>query len=103
LGIVLLNPELGNYSYWNPPELKFVDGEKIEFMCPVCCESLNADHLQKDMVEIIMIGRDKKEYHVYFSSIAGKHATFKILGGNVVEEFGRDSAACRDFLKELIS
>jgi hypothetical protein len=103
LGIVLLNPELGNYSYWNPPELKFVDGEKIEFMCPVCCESLNADHLQKDLVEIIMTGRDKKEYRVYFSSIAGKHATFKILGDKVLEEFGKDSWVYRDFLKELFS
>jgi len=93
MGILLLNPALGNYSYVSSPDLKFEDGEKVEFLCPVCCENLIAKNINEDLVNIIMINKDNKEFNVYFSSIAGEHTTFKIEEDNVVEQFGEDSTA----------
>lgn len=102
LGILLLNPELGNYSYISSPDLKFEDGEKVEFMCPVCCENLEASSINKDLVEVVMVDVDQKKYHVFFSSIAGEHTTFKIEENNVIENFGEDSSAYMNyFMKKL--
>jgi len=98
MGILLLNPSLGNYSYISSPDLKFEDGEKVEFLCPVCCENLAAKNISTDLVDIIMVDNEKKEYHVYFSSIAGEHTTFKIEKDNVVEQFGKDSSAYLNYL-----
>ena len=102
MGIMLLNSELGNYSYISSPDLKFEDGEKIEFMCPVCCENLAAKGISDDLVSVIMIDNKKRESHVYFSSVSGEHSTFKIEKDNVVEQYGEDSSAYLNyFIKKL--
>ncbi len=104
MGILLLNPALGNYTYISSPDLKFEDGEKIEFMCPVCCEHLAAKNISNDLVDIIMIDEEEKEYHVYFSSIAGEHTTFKIEEDDVIEQYGEDSSAYMNyFLQKMKS
>jgi transcription initiation factor IIE alpha subunit len=102
MGILLVNPELGNYSYISSPDLKFEDGEKIDFMCPVCCDNLVAKDISEDLVQVIMIDNDDREYRVYFSSIAGEHSTFKIEEQNIVEHYGEDSSAYLNyFMKKL--
>lgn len=102
MGIMLLNPELGNYSYISSPDLKFEDGEKIDFMCPVCCEHLAAKDINENLIDVIMIDKEEQEYHVYFSSIAGEQTTFKIEKHNVVAQYGQDSSAYLNyFVKKL--
>ncbi len=100
IGILLLNPELGNYSYISSQDLKFEDGEKIEFMCPVCCEHLAVKNISNDLVDIIMIDKEEKEYHVYFSCIAGEHTTFKIEEEDIVEQYGEDSSAYLNYFAQ---
>lgn len=78
LGILILNPKTGNYVYLNPPGTTFEVGEKIHFMCPVCCRYLKAGGMHDDLVEMIMINRSGKEFTVYFSSKTGKHVKFYI-------------------------
>lgn len=78
LGILILNPKSGNYVYIDPPGTTFEEGEKIYFMCPVCCKYLKSNTIHDDLVEIVMIDRSGKENHVYFSSKAGKHGKFYI-------------------------
>jgi hypothetical protein len=106
MGILLLNPELGNYSYISSPDLKFEKGEKIEFMCPVCSENLEAKQINKNLVCLLMTDKENKEYNVYFSAIAGEHMTFKIEEDNVVERYGEDSSEYFDYftsrLKQFI-
>jgi len=102
MGILLLNPELGNYSYISSPDLKFKKGEQIEFLCPVCCENLAARDINKNLVSIIMIDENNKKYNVYFSSIVGEQTTFKIEKDNVVEKFGEDSSAYLDYFTKKL-
>lgn len=102
MGIMLINPELGNYHYVSSPDLKFEDGEKVDFMCPVCCENLAARDINPDLVDVIMIDQQDREYHVYFSSIAGEQSTFKIEKDNIVEQHGEDASAYMSyFMKKL--
>jgi len=102
MGILLLNPELGNYSYISSPDLKFEKGEQLEFMCPVCCENLAATGINKNLVSIIMINENKEEYNVCFSSIVGEHTTFKIEKANVVEKYGEDSSTYLDYFTKKL-
>jgi hypothetical protein len=66
-------------------------------LCPVCCEPLATKNFSKDLVDVLMIDKEQKEYHVCFSSIAGEHTTFKIEENNIVEEYGEDSSAYLDY------
>lgn len=102
MGILLLDPKLGNYSYISSPDLKFDKGEHLEFMCPVCCENLEARDINKNLASVIMIDEEGKEYNVYFSSIVGEHTTFKIEKDNVVEKFGEDSSAYLDYFSKKL-
>ena len=102
MGILLLNPELGDYSYTSSPDLKFEKGEQLVFMCPVCCENLAAGEINKKLVSIIMIDENKEKYNVYFSSIVGEHTTFKIEKANVVEKYGEDSSAYLDYFTKKL-
>ncbi len=77
MGIVILNPKLGNYKYTSPPDLNFEKGERIEFMCPICCEHLSGKESNKDLVDIILVDEFKHESHVFFSSLAGEHTILK--------------------------
>lgn len=88
MGILILNPELGSYKYSSLPDLNFKNGERIEFICPICCEQLSIKNSTEDWVGILMIQDKKKEYHFYFSSIAGEHSKFIIEENNVVHQSG---------------
>ena len=92
MGILLLNPELGNYSYISAPDLKFAKGEKLNFYCPVCCHTLAAVHINPNLINVIMHDGNN-EYDVYFSSVVGEHLTFKIHDEDIVERYGEDYSA----------
>ncbi len=91
-GMLLLNPELGNYSYISAPDLKFAKGEKVDFYCPVCCEDLVAKGINPNLINVRMKDGDS-EYDVYFSSVVGEHLTFKIHEYDIVERYGEDYSA----------
>lgn len=91
-GMLLINPELGNYSYISAPDLKFALGEKVDFYCPVCCEDLAVKSINPNLVNVRMKDGER-DYDVYFSSVVGEHLTFKIHDHNIVDRFGEDYSA----------
>lgn len=88
--ILLLNPELGNYTITSHPELSFEKGEAVDFFCPVCQANLSDSSINDKLVRVIMSDENGNEFDVYFSRIAGEHSTFKISKNNVIERFGKD-------------
>jgi len=92
-GLLLLNPELGNYSYVSHPSLKFTEGEKIDFFCPVCFLNLASKQINENLVKIIMVDEQFHEYDIYFSNIAGQFTTFKISKDNIIERHGEHSSS----------
>nr|NQU88907.1 hypothetical protein [Bacteroidota bacterium] len=101
-GILLLNPELGNYSYISAPDIKFANGEKLNFYCPVCCEDLKARNININLINVVMIDNEGIEYDVYFSSVAGEHSTFKILKEDIVERYGEDYSAYVSYFSQKL-
>ncbi len=87
-GIILLDPELGNYTITSHPSLKFVPGESVEFFCPVCHKNLSEDSENKNLVKIHMVFENYKKYDIYFSKITGEHSTFKIYKNDIIEKHG---------------
>ena len=89
-GLILLNPELGNYTVSTHPTFKIKEGEEYIYTCPICHSQLNSIKY-KHLVRLIMIDDAGKEYNIYFSGIAGEKCTFKIRGNKVEEQKGPDA------------
>jgi len=91
-GVVLLHPELGNYTFLVHPNLHFEKGEACEFHCPVCFENLAAREINDNLVRIVMTDGNGVQFDVYFSRIAGERSTFKVENRDIIETFGEDSS-----------
>ena len=101
-GILLLNPGLGNYNLIHHSSLKLEEGELVTFYCPVCSDDLTANEINDNLVRILMIDENGKEFDVYFSRICGEQSTFKIEKNDIIERFGKDSNTYQNyFLSKL--
>lgn len=84
-GLVLLSPEVGNYSKSTHPDFEIREGESYSFYCPVCHANLN-DEAKKNLVKICL-EEDGKKYECYFSNIAGEEVTYTV-NDEQIEEHG---------------
>jgi hypothetical protein len=76
-GLLLLHPEVGNYTSIKHPQFRLAEGERMDFFCPICLQSLDAD-LDENLVHVVMIDKSKTEQKIYFSRIAGEKSTYKV-------------------------
>lgn len=95
-GLILFSPEIGNYTTEKNPGFETKEGEKNEFLCPLCKEKLAAD-IHDNLSHIIMIDEKKNEYQILFSKIAGEKSTYKIIGESI-EIFGNHHSNYIDFI-----
>ena len=96
-GMVLLSPELGNYSILHVPSFTYNTGDHIDFFCPVCHANLGIPDVNRDMAEVIMIDEKNEEYRIIFSEIAGKQCTMKIRENTIIESYGQDASGFSNF------
>lgn len=105
-GLLLLHPQIGNYDCVKHPDYHVVDGDALEFFCPMCNHTLKSD-LEDNLVYLMMEEPDGQDFDVYFSRIVGEQSTFKVQGETVTatgEHFGkytyfRMSNRYKNFLK----
>jgi hypothetical protein len=76
-GILLLHPKIGNYDSIKHPAFTIKKGETLDFFCPLCSASL-VSKFDRNLAHVIMMDRDKKEYDIYFSRIAGERSTYQV-------------------------
>jgi hypothetical protein len=76
-GLLLLHPEIGNYSSIKHPQFHFIEGERIDFFCPICMQSLDAV-VDENLVHVLMIDKQQTEHEIYFSRIAGEQSTYQV-------------------------
>lgn len=95
-GIVMLHPELGNYTLIKHPQFKIKKGEKLEFFCPFCNTMLTSEK-NENLVKIIKCCKDHHEWEVLFSKIAGEESTFMLTGENM-EYYGKDAGKYLGYL-----
>jgi transcription initiation factor IIE alpha subunit len=99
-GLILLSPELGNYSILHVPGFSYAEGEHIDFFCPVCHADLGIHKVSKDLAGVIMIDENKDEYHIVFSEIAGKKCTIKMKENSIIESYGENADEFSNFWGE---
>jgi hypothetical protein len=77
-GLLLLDPQIGNYSSIKHPEFEIQQGEVLDFFCPVCNASLESG-IHRNLAHVVL-EENGKSYDVYFSRVTGEHSTFETLG-----------------------
>jgi hypothetical protein len=95
-GIIMLHPEVGNYTVAKHPMFEYEKGERLLFYCPMCNKELASD-VHENLAKIILVDEEKKEFDIHFSRVAGEQSTFKIIGEHV-EVFGEHSGNYLEFL-----
>ena len=96
MGLLLLHPELGNYTMSKHPDFKYVEGEILDFFCPICHKNLTS-YAQDNLVKVIFEDDKEHLFEIHFSKIAGEKSTYKTIGENV-EIFGEHSNKYIDFV-----
>ncbi|MDQ1296058.1 MAG: hypothetical protein QG611_36 [Bacteroidota bacterium] len=87
--LLLLSPQVGNYSSIKHPEFEIRKGELLEFYCPLCGTSLKSD-IHENLVHVIMKDESGNNFDVYFSRIAGEHSTYETKG-DLIHIAGEDA------------
>ncbi|UCH64400.1 MAG: hypothetical protein JSW63_07120, partial [Ignavibacterium sp.] len=100
-GLLLLHPELGNYTVINHKLFQISEGEFVEFTCPICQENLTSE-IDNNLASVFMIDKEDVQHNILFSKINGERCTYKITGGDV-ESFGEDATNYFDIVKKSIT
>ena len=80
--LIGFHPEPGNYELYLPPDVSLEEGAHWDFFCPVCRENLMTGELENLCELRIREGAERRR--IFFSNIAGEHATI-IMADNTVE------------------
>lgn len=87
-GILLLNPNPGNYEFKVHSSILFQKNELVDIYCPVCVRNLQAEEVNQYLAFIHCIDEKQKKYAVYFSRLAGEQATYLVHDNCIVEKYG---------------
>ncbi len=99
-GLILFNPQLGEYDIIVHHTFRLQEGEHTDLLCPLCHANLTDHTLSKNLARIKMIDSQGQEYDIYFSEIFGEKCTYKISADKKVETFGQDAADYGNFWGE---
>ncbi len=80
-GLILLHPEIGNYTSLKHPSFQFEQNELLEIHCPLCHKNLASDFDAN--LSHLVLSEDEKKYDIYFSRIAGEQSTYLVDGVKV--------------------
>jgi hypothetical protein len=89
-GLILLSTKVGDYTVKNQDNIIIDKGDKIQFYCPICRESLSAIDVNNNLAKVIMQDEEGNEYQILFSVVAGEYCTYLISDENL-KTFGDDS------------
>jgi len=79
-GIILFNPQLGEYDILFHHTFRLEDGEHLDILCPLCHANLTDQTISKNLARIKMIDNTGEEYDIYFSEIFGRNALTRSAG-----------------------
>lgn len=85
--LILLSPELGDYTVVYPLSFEPKLGQRYTFLCPVCQYDLTSDE-NENLVELEAETLDGRSERVGFSRVFGERATFVGTGPDHVTLYG---------------
>jgi predicted RNA-binding Zn-ribbon protein involved in translation (DUF1610 family) len=80
--LLLLSPQIGNYTSVKHPSFEIRPDEYLEFHCPLCNNPITSD-IHRNLAQVILCDEEGNCNDVYFSQIAGEHSTFATDGESV--------------------
>lgn len=86
--LVGLHPQPGKYEVYLPPRVATEDGTSWVFSCPMCKRPLTTEE-DPSLCELELTV-DGDPLRIFFSCIAGEHATFVMHDEKVRERYGED-------------
>ncbi|MDZ7821632.1 MAG: hypothetical protein U5N26_07355 [Candidatus Marinimicrobia bacterium] len=89
-GLLLMSPEIGNYTVQKHRSFRLVDGERTDLYCPICHANLMAQNYNENLARIIQIDEENEENIVLISEIVGERCTY-VIHGKKVEKYGDDA------------
>ena len=95
-GLLLLHPEVGDFTSMKHPHFTFQEGERIDFFCPICLQNLDAA-FNENLIHVVMIDAQRTEHEIYFSRITGEKSTYNVSNKDVMEtgEFSHRYTRCK--------
>jgi hypothetical protein len=96
-GILLLSPELGDYSYSIHPSHRVEPGEQFDFLCPICHFDLSVPG-SENMAKVLFKEDDRHEFYIVFSRKKGELCTYKISEAKIESSWGEHQMEHIDFL-----
>lgn len=84
--LIGFHPQPGNYEFHAPPGVQIAEGERWDFCCPVCQQSLvSADD---ENLCALQLEAPEGRRQVLFSRIAGEQATFVVADRRIEQRYG---------------
>ena len=81
-GLLLLSPQIGNYTSVKHPSFEINPDEYLEFFCPLCNSPLISE-IHPNLAHVVLRDESGKLTDVYFSQVAGEHSTFETDGDSL--------------------
>jgi len=76
-GLLIMRQQGEYYSGIKHPGFHAEEGERIDFYCPVCMQSLDAP-ADENLVQVLMIEADGFEHTIFFSRIHGELNIYQV-------------------------
>ena len=82
-GLLLLHPDIGNYSSSKNKGFHIDKGDKLALFCPICHFNLDSKK-HKNFAQIQLLDVNNQESTIIFSKIFGEKVTIKVDDSNVL-------------------
>lgn len=89
-GLILLSPEVGDYTVRHHHGFLLNDGERTDIYCPICHANLMAQKYNNNLARLIAIDESGQQSEILISEIVGERCTY-IVKSERMESFGDDS------------
>ncbi len=76
-GLLMMHKEGEGYSGVKHPTFYYEEGERIDFYCPLCMQSLDAAE-DENLVQVRMLDSSGCEQNIYFSLIPGEQNSYQV-------------------------
>ena len=73
----MMHKEGEGYSGVKHPTFYYEEGERIDFYCPLCMQSLDAAE-DENLVQVRMLDSSGCEQNIYFSLIPGEQNSYQV-------------------------
>jgi hypothetical protein len=80
--LLLLSPQVGNYTSHKHHTFEIQTGEPLEYYCPLCNASLISE-IHKNLAHVLLQDNTGLCHDIYFSQVVGEHSTFETDGESV--------------------